>query len=71
MTASLTTSLSWPVVILRRALLENVPPGLPEYFDYRAHVAAGSQAIWEYAVRMIDDAVAAGHLAPAPRPPGT
>jgi phosphoserine aminotransferase len=30
------------VVILRRALLENAPPGLPEYFDYRAHAAAGS-----------------------------
>jgi putative hydrolase of HD superfamily len=29
-----------------------------------AHVAAGSQAIWEYAVQMIDNAVAAGHLAP-------
>ncbi|HEX7632556.1 MAG TPA: HD domain-containing protein, partial [Lacunisphaera sp.] len=34
-----------------------------------AHVAAGSQAIWEYAVRMIDHAVAAGHLAPAPHRP--
>jgi putative hydrolases of HD superfamily len=27
-------------------------------------VAEGSQAIWEYAVRMIDEAVAKGHLAP-------
>jgi putative hydrolase of HD superfamily len=33
-----------------------------------AAVADGSQAIWEYAVRMIDEAVAAGHLAPAPKP---
>jgi putative hydrolase of HD superfamily len=32
-----------------------------------AHVANGSQAIWEYAVRMIDEAVAKGHLAPAPK----
>jgi len=31
-----------------------------------AHVAAGSQALWAYAVRMIDDAVAKGHLAPKP-----
>jgi putative hydrolase of HD superfamily len=31
-----------------------------------AHVADGSQALWEYAVRMIDEAVAAGHLAPKP-----
>jgi putative hydrolase of HD superfamily len=31
-----------------------------------AHVAQGSQAIWEYAVRMIDEAVAKGHLAPKP-----
>lgn len=31
-----------------------------------AHVADGSLAIWEYAVRMIDEAVAAGHLAPKP-----
>jgi putative hydrolase of HD superfamily len=31
-----------------------------------AAVAAGSHAIWEYAVRMIDDAVAKGHLRPAP-----
>jgi putative hydrolase of HD superfamily len=31
-----------------------------------AHVADGSQALWEYAVRMIDDAVAAGHLARQP-----
>lgn len=31
-----------------------------------AHVAKGSQAIWDYAVRMIDNAVARGHLAPAP-----
>lgn len=27
-----------------------------------AHVAEGSQLIWEYAVKMIDDAVAQGHL---------
>jgi putative hydrolases of HD superfamily len=33
-----------------------------------AHVAEGSQAIWEYAVRMIDEAVTAGHLAPVGRP---
>jgi putative hydrolase of HD superfamily len=33
-----------------------------------AHVADGSQTIWEYAVKMIDDAVAAGHLAPKPEP---
>lgn len=32
-----------------------------------AHVAEGSTAIWEYAVRMIDEAVAQGHLAPAPK----
>jgi putative hydrolases of HD superfamily len=32
-----------------------------------AHVAEGSTAIWEYAVRMIDDAVAKGHLAPGPK----
>jgi putative hydrolase of HD superfamily len=31
-----------------------------------AHVAEGSTAIWDYAVRMIDEAVAAGHLPPAP-----
>ena len=31
-----------------------------------AHVAAGSQTIWEYAVKMIDDAVGKGHLAPKP-----
>jgi putative hydrolase of HD superfamily len=31
-----------------------------------AHVADGSHALWEYAVRMINDAVANGHLAPAP-----
>lgn len=31
-----------------------------------ALVAVGSHAIWEYAVRMIDDAVTAGHLAPKP-----
>ena len=36
-----------------------------------AHVAQGSAAIWEYAVRMIDDAVAKGHLAPAPNQPTT
>ena len=29
-----------------------------------AHVADGSLAIWEYAVKMIDEAVAQGHLAP-------
>ena len=34
-----------------------------------AHVAHGSLAIWEYAVRMIDDAVAKGHLAPTPVKP--
>jgi putative hydrolase of HD superfamily len=33
-----------------------------------AAVADGSKAIWEYAVRMIDSAVAAGHLAPGPKP---
>ncbi len=32
-----------------------------------AHVADGSAAIWEYAVKMIDDAVTKGHLAPKPR----
>jgi putative hydrolase of HD superfamily len=31
-----------------------------------ASVAQGSQAIWAYAVRMIDEAVAKGHLAPKP-----
>jgi len=31
-----------------------------------AMVAAGSTAIWEYAVGMIDEAVAQGHLAPKP-----
>ena len=31
-----------------------------------AHVADGSQALWEYAVNMINDAVANGHLPPAP-----
>ncbi len=31
-----------------------------------AHVADGSAAIWEYAVKMIDDAVAKGHLLPKP-----
>jgi putative hydrolase of HD superfamily len=31
-----------------------------------AHVADGSQTIWQYAVRMIDEAVAKGNLAPAP-----
>ena len=31
-----------------------------------AHVAHGSQALWEYAVRMIDDAVGKGHLARKP-----
>lgn len=32
-----------------------------------AHVAEGSTAIWEYAVRMIDEAVTKGHLTPAPK----
>jgi len=31
-----------------------------------AHVADGSRALWEYAVAMINDAVAAGNLSPAP-----
>ncbi len=31
-----------------------------------AHVAKGSTAIWDYAVRMIDEAVAKGHLLPKP-----
>ncbi len=31
-----------------------------------AHVANGSTALWEYAVKMIDEAVAKGHLAPKP-----
>jgi putative hydrolase of HD superfamily len=31
-----------------------------------AHVAKGSEVIWEYAVRMIDEAVAKGHLLPKP-----
>ncbi|MEO6992994.1 MAG: HD domain-containing protein, partial [Lacunisphaera sp.] len=31
-----------------------------------AHVADGSQALWEYAVKMINDAVTSGHLAPPP-----
>jgi putative hydrolase of HD superfamily len=31
-----------------------------------AHVAEGSRVIWEYAAKMIDEAVAQGHLAPAP-----
>jgi putative hydrolase of HD superfamily len=34
-----------------------------------AHVAEGSHAIWEYAVKMINDAVISGHLAPAPSVP--
>jgi putative hydrolase of HD superfamily len=34
-----------------------------------AHVAEGSQVIWEYAVRMINEAVVTGHLAPAPARP--
>ena len=34
-----------------------------------AHVADGSKALWAYAVQMIDDAVAAGHLAPKPVAP--
>jgi putative hydrolase of HD superfamily len=33
-----------------------------------AAVQGGSQLIWEYAVRMIDESVAAGHLAPAAKP---
>jgi putative hydrolase of HD superfamily len=32
-----------------------------------AHVANGSTALWAYAVKMIDEAVAQGHLAPAPK----
>jgi putative hydrolase of HD superfamily len=31
-----------------------------------AHVANGSQALWEYAVQMIDEAVEKGHLLPKP-----
>lgn len=31
-----------------------------------AHVVDGSKELWAYAVKMIDDAVAAGHLAPGP-----
>ncbi|MFI5381837.1 MAG: HD domain-containing protein [Tepidisphaerales bacterium] len=31
-----------------------------------ANVAKGSTALWAYAVKMIDEAVAKGHLAPAP-----
>lgn len=31
-----------------------------------AHAAEGSRALWEYALRMVDEAVAAGHLAPKP-----
>ncbi len=31
-----------------------------------AHVADGSRTIWEYAVRMIDEAVGKGHLPPKP-----
>ncbi|HWA08387.1 MAG TPA: HD domain-containing protein [Opitutaceae bacterium] len=31
-----------------------------------AHVAEGSPPLWEYAVRMIQEAVDAGHLAPKP-----
>ena len=34
-----------------------------------AHVAEGSRALWEYAVAMINDAVATGNLAPAPKFP--
>lgn len=33
-----------------------------------AHAADGSVALWEYAVKMINDAVSAGHLSPAPIP---
>ena len=33
-----------------------------------AHVAHGSTEIWEYAVKMIDEAVAKGHLPPKPGP---
>jgi putative hydrolase of HD superfamily len=36
-------------------------------FARNAHVAEGSQAIWEYAVQMIDAAVTKGHLAPGPK----
>ncbi len=32
-----------------------------------AHTAEGSAALWAYAVRMIDEAVAKGHLAPGPQ----
>jgi putative hydrolase of HD superfamily len=32
------------------------------------HVAAGSTGLWEYADRMLQEAVAAGHLAPKPAP---
>jgi putative hydrolases of HD superfamily len=32
-----------------------------------AHIAEGSAALWDYAVRMVQQAVDAGHLAPAPR----
>lgn len=31
-----------------------------------AHVAEGAQPLWEYAVRMVQEAVGAGHLAPKP-----
>jgi putative hydrolase of HD superfamily len=31
-----------------------------------AHTADGSRALWDYAVKMINDAVAQGHLAPPP-----
>jgi len=30
-------------------------------------VANGSTELWAYAVKMIDEAVAQGHLAPAPK----
>lgn len=36
-----------------------------------AHAAEGSKAIWEYAVKMTDEAVAKGDLAPAPAKPAT
>ena len=33
-----------------------------------AHVAQGSVALWEYAARMVQEAVDRGHLAPGPKP---
>ena len=32
------------------------------------HIADGSAELWHYAERMVQDCVAAGHLAPAPKP---